>query len=318
MNTRTPALALLTFGAAVVMGSSPSPSPTPTPGTHPAPAPGPIGVGPEASQRVVLITGSTSGLGREVARALAERGDHIIVHGRSVERGREVVDEIHAETAGSARFYPADFASLDEVRTLAAHILRDYDRLDVLVNNAGIYPVTDPQRRLSEDGHELTFQVNYLAAWLLTEELVPLLRASAPSRIVNVSSIASSPIDFDNVMLEEGYSGGRAYGQSKLAQVMHTVDLAAAHAGSGVSVIALHPATMMNTRMIEGQGLQARSSVQEGRDHLLELLDGDEGAVSSGEFFVNGTPDRRRHAQAYDPAARDALRRLSEKLAGRP
>ena len=197
--------------------------------------------------RVVLITGSTSGLGREVARRLARSGDHVIVHGRDVDRGTALVEEIERETDGGARFYRADFASLDQIREFSEAILRDYDRLDVLVNNAGIWLESADGRLVSQDGHELHFQVNYLAGYLLTDMLLPLLRkntTSAPSRIVNVSSGAQRPIDFGDVMLQQGYDPGRGYAQSKLAQVMFTFALAEELEGTGVTVNALHPATM--------------------------------------------------------------------------
>ena len=273
------------------------------------------GPGPDTTQRVVLITGSTSGLGREVARSLAAGGDHLIIHGRSEERGQALVEEINADSPGSARFYRADFGSLAEVRGLAEAILRDYDRLDVLVNNAGILLVDDPVRRLSQDGYELSFQVNYLAGYLLTDLLLPLLRESAPSRIVNVASITGRPLDFGDLMLERGYSGNRAYGQSKLAQIMHTIDLAAELEGSGVTVNALHPASQMNTNMITGAGIRPRSSVMEGRDNVLLLINGD--SRGTGLFFVDGRPGRARYAQPYDPEARAALRAASERLIGR-
>ncbi len=157
------------------------------------------GHSPSEGQRVVFVTGSTGGLGREVARSLAARGDHVIIHGRSAERGVELVSEIETEGLGSARLYLADFGSFDDVRALAQAIRRDYDRLDVLVNNAGIW--LEGPRQVSVEGHELHFQVNYLSSFLLTRELLPLLRDSAPSRIVHVSSVAQRPIDFDNVML---------------------------------------------------------------------------------------------------------------------
>jgi hypothetical protein len=131
--------------------------------------------GDDDSPLVVLVTGSTDGLGREVARRLAADGHHVIVHGRNHERGAALVAEIETEGRGSARFYAADFAPLDAVRGLADAVLRDYDRLDVLVNNAGIWSRGD-ERRTSDDGHELQFAVNYLAGYLLTHRLLPLLR----------------------------------------------------------------------------------------------------------------------------------------------
>jgi len=269
------------------------------------------GVAPSEGQRVALITGSTGGLGREVARHLAGGGWHVIVHGRDLDRGRALVEEIQSEGKGSARFFAADFGSLAEVRALARAILRDYQRLDVLVNNAGIW--LEGPRRLSQDGHELHFQVNYLSEFLLTRELLPLLKNSAPARIVNVSSIAQRPIDFDDVMLEEGYSDGRAYAQSKLAQIMFTIDLSMELEGTGVTANALHPATMMDTDMVLERGARARSSVEEGTEAVLHLVSGED--LGTGIYFNQMTPDRA-NDQAYDQGARDRLRALAERLTG--
>ena len=266
----------------------------------------------ESDTRVVLITGSTGGLGREVALRLAATGAHVIVHGRDTVRGREVVEEVE-RVGGSGRFYAADFASLDEVRGLAAAVARDYQRLDALVNNAGIW-LTRGERRLSEDGHELHFQVNYLAGYLLTRELLPLLEAGAPSSIVNVASAAQTPIDFDDPMMEAGYSGGRAYGQSKLAQILYTVDLAERLEGRGITVAALHPATLMETDMVREAGIPPRATVAEGADAVMNLLDSD--AVESGAYF-DGARRATPNDQALDPEARERLRALSEDLVGR-
>lgn len=261
---------------------------------------------PAPEQRVVFITGSTSGLGREVALALGAAGDHVIVHGRNEERGRAVVDSIRT-LGGSARFYAADFASLSEVARLAERIDADYERLDVLVNNAGIW--LEGPRRLSDDGHELHFQVNYLATYLLTESLADLLRRSAPARVVNVASIAQRAIEFDDVMLESGYSDGRAYAQSKLAQIMITRVHARELEGSGVAVNALHPATMMDTNMVLSRGARARASVDEGAAALLHLIDAPD--LGTGGYFDGMTPARP-HEQAFDEEALARLVALSE------
>jgi NAD(P)-dependent dehydrogenase (short-subunit alcohol dehydrogenase family) len=157
----------------------------------------------------------------------------VIVHGRSAERGHALVAEIAAAGKGSARFYRADFASLAEVRRLAAEIRRDYPRLDVLVNNAGVIV---QERQVSADGHEMQFAVNYLSVYLLTCLLQPLLEQGASARVVNVSSIAASALDFADVMLERRYSPWGAYGQSKLAQVMFTIDLAQELEAKGIVV----------------------------------------------------------------------------------
>lgn len=267
---------------------------------------------PEAV-RVILVTGSTGGLGREVARRLAADGAHVIVHGRDVERGSGLVREIEASGAGSARFFRADFGDLDRVRALADSVRRHYDRLDVLVNNAGILLSPD-ERPLSSDGHELHFQVNYLAGYLLTHELLPLLGKSAPARIVNVSSRSADPIDFDDVMLEEGYSAGRAYGQSKLAQIMFTFELAEQLAGTGVTVNALHPASLMDTDLVEGMGVEPRSTVAEGARAVLHLIDGED--VGTGDYYRRMERARAPEAQAYDEEARARLDSLSRELVG--
>ena len=137
---------------------------------------------PQQRGPVVMITGSTDGLGREVARRMAATGAHVIVHGRNKERGEALVAEIKQGGKGSAAFYAADLSSLAEVRKLGQAILRDYDRINVLVNNAGVW-VTRGERQMSADGHEMHFAVNYLAGYLLTDMLKPRLISGAPSRI---------------------------------------------------------------------------------------------------------------------------------------
>jgi NAD(P)-dependent dehydrogenase (short-subunit alcohol dehydrogenase family) len=262
--------------------------------------------------RVVLVTGSTSGLGREVALRLAADGAHVIVHGRNRERGMEVVAEIEAAGHGSARFYQADLASFAQVREFGTSILNDYDRLDVLVNNAGVGSAPD-ERLLSEDGHEFRFHVNYLSHFLLTNMLLPLLKESAPSRIVNVSSLAQRPIDWDDVMIEKDFSGGRAYAQSKLAQVMHTLDLHEELAGTGVMVNSLHPATYMPTGMVLRLGVEPRATIAEGADAVMQLIDSDE--IEGGQFFNQLNPARA-NEQAYDAESRARLKKLSRDLTG--
>jgi NAD(P)-dependent dehydrogenase (short-subunit alcohol dehydrogenase family) len=260
--------------------------------------------------RVVLITGSTDGLGREVALRVAARGAQVIVHGRNQERGQAVVDEITRGGKGSARFYAADLASLEEVRKFAERIRSDYDRLDVLVNNAGVLL---RERQVSRDGHELQFAVNYLAGFLLTRTLLPLIVDSAPARIVNVASIAQSPIDFEDVMLERPGRASQGYGQSKLAQILFTIDLAEELKDRRVTVTAVHPATMMDTTMVKQSGMPARSTVAEGADAVMHQITAPD--IESGQFF-NGLKPARANAQAYDANSRARLRQLSMKLTG--
>jgi NAD(P)-dependent dehydrogenase (short-subunit alcohol dehydrogenase family) len=273
---------------------------------------GGIGEGTAMAQQVVLITGSTSGLGRELALELAAEGAHVIVHGRNPDRGAEVVAEIR-ERGGSASFHAADLASLDEVRELGATVLREYPRLDLLINNAGIWQRDAQQRQVSADGHELSFAVNYLSHFLLTRTLLPRLRESAPARIINVSSAAQTAIRFEDVMLERDWTGSRAYAQSKLAQILFTADLVEQLRGSGVSAVSLHPATLMDTPMVEGAGVQARTSVREGVEAVLALVRADD---LGDQIYFRGLQPARADAQAYDPDARQRLRLLSERLTG--
>ena len=258
---------------------------------------------------VALVTGSTDGLGRAVALALASEGYHVIVHGRSEERGREVVESITAEGRGSARFLPADFARLEEVRALAQQVREEYGGLELLVNNAGVGPgAPGHERVLTSDGLELRFQVNYLAGYLLTRELLPLLEAGAPSRIVNVTSRNQRPLDFEDLSMERGYAGGEAYGRSKLAQILHVQDLAGALEGTGVTAVAVHPAPAMDTGLVLETGGTPQSTVEEG---LASVLNAIRSYEPSGTFFFELEPQRA-HEQAYDPEARRLLRERSE------
>ena len=181
----------------------------------------------DSNRKIVLVTGSTDGVGRLVARRLADQGARVLIHGRDRHRGKQVVDQIEAAGYGSAVFLPADLSSLAEVRRLADVVRQECDRLDVVINNAGIGSGGSAGKRdISHDGYELRFAVNYLAGFLLTRLLLPVMVLNEPARIVNVSSLSQHPIDFDDVMLTRGYTGGRAYAQSKLAQIMFTFDLA--------------------------------------------------------------------------------------------
>jgi NAD(P)-dependent dehydrogenase (short-subunit alcohol dehydrogenase family) len=266
-------------------------------------------------RQTILVTGATDGLGRALARELAAAGATVLLHGRSKQRLEGTRREL-VEATGSDRLrtYLADFVSLEQVRRLAREVAGDQERLDALVNNAGI--AGGGPRRESADGIELRFAVNYLAPFLLTELLLPLLRRSAPSRVVNVASVGQVPIDFDDVMLERGYEPLRAYRQSKLAQVMFTFELAQrlrAAGETGVTVNALHPATLMNTKMALDSFGYAMSTIQDGVEATLRLVAAPELEGVSGRYFDRLDEDRA-NAQAYDAGARARLWRLSADL----
>ena len=241
----------------------------------------------------VLITGSTDGLGRALAAELAGRGHDVFVHGRS----RERVDAV-AEAVSAARAHVADFARLSDVRALADEVAD----IDVLVNNAGM---VSAERQLSADGLELTFQVNYLAGFLLTLLMVP-------PRTVNVASIGQRPLDFGDLMLERGYEGYRAYAQSKLAQVMFTFELAERR--PDLIVNALHPATLMDTKMVRETFGTVRSTVAEGVEATARAVELED---VSGRYF-DGLRQARADRTAYDRGARRRLWDVSAELTSAP
>jgi NAD(P)-dependent dehydrogenase (short-subunit alcohol dehydrogenase family) len=270
-------------------------------------------------RRTILITGATDGLGRALARRLAGDGASLILHGRDPGRLDRTADEVRDAGGEPPRTVLADLAELAQVRRLAGEVRRATDRLDVLVSNAGIGS-GEPDghdRRTSADGYELRFAVNYLAGFLLTLELLPLLRASAPARVVNVASIGQQPLDFDDLMLEHGYSGVRAYGQSKLAQIMSGFELAGRVPADEVTVNSLHPATFMPTKMVMRELGRSVDSLDVGVSATRRLVSDETLGGITGRFF-DRTREARANAQAYDPDARAELWRRSLKLVDHP
>ena len=269
-------------------------------------------------QQTVLVTGATDGIGKGTARELARHGARVLLHGRDIERAAAARDEIAAAT-GNTRLetYVGDFASLRDVHRLAEQVTARHDRLHVLINNAGIGagPRGRQRREVSADGYELRLQVNHLAPLLLAHLLLPLLRAGAPARIVNVASAGQAPLDFADLMLERGYDGFRAYCRSKLAMVMATFELADRLDASEVTVNALHPGSLLDTKMVrEGFGAP-QGRVDIGIDAELYLATSADVEGVSGQYFDRTRPARA-NAQAYDAEARRRLWQESLKLTG--
>ncbi|HEX6402548.1 MAG TPA: SDR family NAD(P)-dependent oxidoreductase [Pseudonocardiaceae bacterium] len=268
-------------------------------------------------EQTVLVTGATSGLGRQLVQRLAAAGTTVVAHGRDIERLRRARDEICDAAGREVHIIQADLADLSQVHQLAGEVLDRYPQLDALVNNAGVgFGSPGSGRQVSADGIELRFAVNHLASYLLARRLADRLVASAPARIVQVASAGQLALDPDDPFTEQDYDGVTAYRRSKLAQVMASFDLAADLVGTGVSVNAVHPATFMDTAMVREAGQTPSSSVEEGVDAVWWLLTDPSLDWVSGHYY-EGTKDAQPDPQADDPAARAWLRRLSDSLIAR-
>ena len=267
------------------------------------------------AEQTILITGATSGLGLALAQALAEKGATVLLHGRDNKRGKAILDEISQETGnGKLHFYCADLASLRQTSELARQVAAERPRLDVLVNNAAVgFGKDSSKREMSQDGYELRFAVNYLAPHLLVQGLLPKLKASAPARIVNVASVGQAPLNFEDIMSERGYSGVTTYRQSKLAMIAWTFDLAAQLANTGVTVNALHPASLMPTKMVLEAGWSVMSTVEEGLEATMRLVVDPALDDVTGKYF-DGLRDAKANAQAYDVEVRRQLAELTQEL----
>jgi len=270
------------------------------------------------NESTILVTGATDGIGRGTAAELARMGARVLLHGRDASRLARARDEIADDTGnGELEIYVADFSSLAEVHRLAGEVASRHDRLEVLLNNAGVGrgPHGRQVREESRDGHELRFQINYLAPFLLQHLLLPLLRRAAPARIVNVASAGQAPIDFDDVMLEHGYDSMKAYCQSKLALIMASFELAGRVDPVEVTVNALHPGSLLDTKMVrEGFGAPM-GPVEDGIEAEVYLTTAPDLEGVTGEYFDRTRPAKAK-AQAYDADARRRLWQLSERLVG--
>lgn len=269
--------------------------------------------------RVVLVTGSTDGIGRATARALAAGGMKVILHGRGKGKVDAALGKLAEELPGAElEGVSFDLGSQKAVRSGAAQILERLPALHCLVNNAGIFAT---ERAVTDDGVELTFAVNHLGPFLLTELLRPRLVESAaaagiPSRVINVTSIAHTRgrIHIDDLSLASGWTGYAAYAQSKLANVMHALSLAERHPPSELLAYAVHPGVIATKLLRQGFGPVAGVAAEAGARAVVRLAGEEAGSEPSGTYFSDGvaTPPS---AAARDPAARAALWDASVRLA---
>jgi NAD(P)-dependent dehydrogenase (short-subunit alcohol dehydrogenase family) len=272
--------------------------------------------------KVVLITGGTSGIGKAAAIALARMGAEVVVTGRNAERGERALFDIRRDSGSDdVSLFLADLSRQAEVRRLAEEFRSGHDRLDVLVNNAGMIL---NKRATTADGIEETLAINHLAPFLLTDLLLDLLKESAPSRIITVSSEAqkSAPIDFDDLQHTRNYKAFKSYGRSKLANVLFTYELAERLEGTGITANAMHPGAVSTNFGSTGTGpftLVFRvlkpfmRSPEKGAETLIWLASAPELEGVSGRYYSD-LKEIPSHPQSYEPSARKRLWVASEEL----
>ncbi|HEY8283186.1 MAG TPA: SDR family oxidoreductase [Chloroflexota bacterium] len=276
------------------------------------------------NEKTCLVTGGTSGIGYEIALGLARQGARVAIVGRNRDKGAAAARAI-TDRGGNPRveFLPADLTSQASVRELAATVTARYDRLDVLINNAGSLFM---KRLVTVDGIEMTFALDHLAYFLLTNLLLPMLRDSAPARIVNTSSGAHSRgrIHFDDLQGERKYGGWRAYSQAKLANILFTYELSRRLEGSGVTANCFHPGFVATDFAQNNGGLMALMvrlghpfavKVDEGAKTGVYLASSQAVEHTTGQYFVKEKP-RKSNARSYDPAVAARLWEVSAKLTG--
>jgi retinol dehydrogenase 14 len=263
-------------------------------------------------KKIILITGSTDGIGKQTAFELSKTGATIIVHGRSEEKCKNTIREIHKSTPDAdLEYLAADLSSIKEVKNLARQFHKRFSHLDVLINNAGVF-MTD--RKLTINGFELTFAVNHLAPFVLTNELLPLIKKSPSSRIITVSSMAHqrSTIDFENLQADHRFNGYAVYSVSKLANILHTYELAQRLKKISVTVNCLHPG-VITTKLLKAGFDMEGSSLEKGAETPVYLALSDKVANVTGKYFSD-KKEVRSSALSYDVSIQKKLWDVSEQL----
>ncbi|MCF6242755.1 MAG: SDR family oxidoreductase [Bacteroidales bacterium] len=261
------------------------------------------------SNKTILITGATDGIGLQTALELAKLDANLIIHGKNPDKGKTVKEDLISKTKNSKiHYYNADLSSFDEIEHFSNQIVKDFTRLDVLINNAGIY---EKKKIILENGLEKTFMVNYLSAFVLTLKLLSLIKKGEDSKIINVSSMVhASSIDFENLNGEKFYSGDSAYSLSKLCNILFTYQLAEVLEKDKIAVNALHPG-VINTKLLRAGWGPFGSSTDEGAACILYLVKMKQ--FVSGYYFENDN-QKRSSAISYDKLVMKRLWDYSKNL----
>lgn len=261
----------------------------------------------------IMITGATDGLGAALAEKLASEGNYLILHGRNESKLNNYVDKLTGKYSNSyIKSYVSDFASMNSIKKMCNEIIENESALDIIVNNAGLG--VEDIKRVSDDNVEMLFQVNFLSNYIIINKLHKLLESSQDPRIINVASAGQANINFDDVMLEEDWSGMQSYGQSKVAQIMLAMEYGEKLKSKGINVNALHPASMMPTKIVTHM-FTPMSSICDGVNSLMYQIKEDYLRNVSGKYFFE-TSESAAIEQVYDTSSRKKLIKIAEDLTG--
>ncbi|MEL6881768.1 MAG: SDR family NAD(P)-dependent oxidoreductase [Cyanobacteria bacterium J06607_10] len=260
-------------------------------------------------QKTILITGSTDGIGLETAKMLVSQGHFVLLHGRNPEKLEGVKSSLSA-SSGHVESYVADLSLMANVEAFARAVAQKHTKLDVLINNAGVYNAQDP---ITQDGLDIRFAVNAIAPYLLTQQLLPLIESSG--RVVNLSSAAQSPVDLKALSGQSSLSDGEAYAQSKLALTMWSRSLALSLEGKGPAIIAVNPGSLLGSKMVKQAFGIAGGDIRIGADILCRAALSDEFSAASGQYFDNDKGQfASPHPDALNPQKSEALIRTIETI----
>ncbi len=263
--------------------------------------------------KIIMVTGSTDGIGKQTAIDLAEMGANIIVHGRNESKAKQAAENVKQRSgATNIEYVVCDLSSLEQIRKMSEDIHQRFDKIDVLINNAGVYKT---ERELNEKGFELTFAINHLAYFLLTGLLLDLVKKSDYARIVNVASMAhGQDLDFDNLNGEDYFDGYDAYSRSKLCNIMFTYTLSRKLEGTGVTANVLHPGVISTKLLHEGFGMGG-SPLTQGSQTSVYLASSEDVENVSGRYFSDNREVSSSEV-SYNISMQDKLWIISEKMTG--